>query len=87
MLLAETSFYLKELHETCDYMGKDIETLLWSAKFSSKKEIIKYLRDKDYFDRYISCICSRLKRNCLNYSKIIRNFQKNLLEIKKKNSS
>ena len=31
-------------------MGKDIGTLLWMAKFSSKKEIIKYLREKDYFD-------------------------------------
>ena len=65
-------------------MGKDIETLLWSAKFSSKKEIIKYLRDKDCFDRCISYICSCLKRNCLKYSKIVLYFQKNLLEIKKK---
>ena len=65
-------------------MGKDIETLLWRTKFSSKKEINKYLRDEDYFDSCISYICSRLKRNCLNYPKIIRNFQKNCLETKKK---
>ena len=93
-LLAETASCLKKLHKICDHIYKDIQTLLFSAQFNDldeiikysrdKDELIKYLRDKDYFDPVIYHSCSRLKKNSLNYQKRIHEFQKNLLDIKKK---
>ena len=83
-LLLETNFCLEELHEICNHMSEDIQTLLGSARFGDLDEIVKYLMNNDYFYPDINCICERLKKNSFNYQKKIREFQKNLLKIKKK---
>ena len=92
-LLAETALCLKELHKICDPIYKDVQTLLWSAQFNDIDELIKYLRDyniskylrdKKCFDPVIYHTCDRLKKSCLNYPPKIHEFQKNLLDVKKK---
>ena len=80
-LLLETISCLRELHEVCDHVGKDIETLLGTVNFDNLNE---YLTDNDYFCLGISYTCKCLKKNCLNHPKKIHRLQKNLLKIKKK---
>ena len=84
MLLLETNFFLEELHEICNHMSQDIQTLLGSIRFGDLYEIVKYLMNNDYFYLDINCISERLKKNSFNYPKKIREFHKTLLEIKKK---
>ena len=79
-LLLETISCLRELHEVCDHVGKDIETLLGTVNFDN---LNKYLTDNDYFCLGISYTCKCLKKNCLNHPKKIHRLQKNLLKIKK----
>ena len=73
-LLLETNFCLEELHEICDHMSEDIQTLLGSTRFGDLGEIVEYLTNNDYFYPDINCICERLKKNSLNYLKKICEF-------------
>ena len=82
-LLLETNFCLQDLHEICDHMSEDVQTLLGSARFGNLDEIVEYLMNKDYFYPDINYICERLKKHSLSYPKKVCEFQKNLLEIKK----
>ena len=81
---------LKELHKTCDSLYDDIHTLLLTPKFYNHEvnegDIIEYIRDFDigkYFRYegildptiYQTCV-NRLKENCLNNPKKIREFIK-----------
>ena len=84
MLLLETNFFLEELHEICNHMSEDTQTLLGSIRFGDLYEIVEYLMNNDYFYLDINCISERLKKNSFNYPKKIREFHKTLLEIKKK---
>ena len=71
-LLAETTYCLKELHETCDFMYDDIQTLLsYSQVNKDLNELVKYLKDysiikcfrkEDCYDPNIYRICSCLKK-------------------------
>ena len=56
-LLLETNFCLQDLHEICDHMSEDVQTLLGSARFGNLDEIVEYLMNNDYFYPDINYIC------------------------------
>ena len=63
--------------------------LLLSAQFNDLDEIIKYLRDRDYFDLVIYHTSSRLKKivlitqkESINFKKICWTLKKNFLVTK-----
>ena len=75
---------LEQLHEICDEIVEDIDTLLDSSYVDDLDDLVSNVLNNQVFDYAYKDGSERLKKNIFAYQKKFRQFQKKLLEVKKK---
>ena len=82
-LLCDIVHCLEQLHEICDEIVEDIDTLLDSSYVDDLGDLVSNVLDNQVFDYAYKDGSERLKKKFFAYQKNFFNFKKNYLKSKK----